>query len=132
VVIKLHPALRFGQLKNQLVIKGYHASENKSFIPNNSKPLHVGSIQQSTSLAKTMKKYNPEMDFFLYELQVKIDSLHPHFYDEDPERVWNYDVAAYSNRVEFPQGLKMGDNISLIVFNSEKNIVNLRSLGLVQ
>jgi hypothetical protein len=68
----------------------------------------------------------------MYEVLVDIENLHPHLYDEDPVQIWKYYVAAYINRVEFTQGLKQGDNISLFISWPEKSVISYRSLGPVQ
>jgi hypothetical protein len=128
--MKLHPALTFGELRGNRVVIGFHASEDSDFTPNNKTPLHVGSIQQSQALIKNMMRKNPALNFYLYEVKVNLLDLAPYLHDEDPVSSSNYDVIAYSNRVEFPQGMKMGDNISLFLSNADHNVIGLRRVPL--
>lgn len=130
--MKLHPALTFGELRGNRVVIGFHASEDSDFTPNNKTPLHVGSIQQSRALIQNMLRKNPALKFYLYEVSVDLSNMAPYLHDEDPGRSTYYDVVAYTNRVEFPQGIKMGDNISLFLSNADQHVVNLRRMPIVR
>ena len=123
--MKLHPALTFEELIGNTVVVGFHASEDSDFTPNNKKPLHVGSLQQSHALIKNMLQKDGTLNFSLYEVTITIDDLSPYLHDEDPGNS-SYKVVAYTNRVEFPQGIKMGDNISLMLLNAEQQVIEMR------
>jgi hypothetical protein len=119
----LHPALTFRQLKGNNVVTGFHASESPNFQPNDKNPLHIGSIQQSKALIRNMTRKDPNLRFFLYQLKVNIKGMAPILYDEDPIGVKRGTSAAYVNRVEFPQGLRFGDNLSLVLFKPTEQII---------
>ena len=115
--IKLHPNLAFNQLKRNRTVTAYHASESPTFEPVDNKMLHIGSIQQSEDLIKNMRNKYPNKKFYLYELTVDLGVLCPKLFDEDPsdDVDFTYGSYAYINRIEFPQGSRRGQNISLLI-----------------
>lgn len=121
--MRLHPRLTFNELRNNNVVTAWHASESPDFIPLNTKPLHVGSVHQARSLVQNMTKHNPSLMFYMYELQVSVKGLSPILYDEDPIGIDSYPVIAYRNRIEFPQGMRIGDNISLVLNQADDLII---------
>lgn len=127
---RLNPLSTTQDLKSNSIIKAYHASESPNFVPL-SNPLHIGSNQQALSLIKNMKsKYGKKMNFYLYELLIDLGNVNRVLYDEDPQIETSpnnrFDSWPYSNRIEYPEGLKKGYNISIVLANADKQIKNIK------
>ena len=119
--MQLNPLTTFQQLRHARTVLCYHASEEENFVPLD-KPIHVGSLQQALSLAKNM---GPNKTFFIYQLKVDIGFMPNFLFDEDPQvdpQEASYNTYAYSNRIEYPQGLHQGTNISLVLMNAKDQI----------
>jgi hypothetical protein len=127
--LRLNPLTSFQQLRNAKTITCYHASESSNFEPYD-QPLHVGSIQQAMDLIKHMGHKNVAK-FYLYKLEVNLGILDSELYDEDPmeypevqDSQLNIDSRAYTNRIEFPGGLRQGTNISVVIMNPKEQIIS--------
>jgi len=124
--LNLNPLTTFQQLRHAKTITCYHASESPNFEAYDH-PLHVGSFQQATSLIRNMKSHNPELKYYVYEMEISLESLPNFLFDEDPDvdpNIAKHDSYAYSNRIEFPQGIHQGTNISVVIMNPKKQILS--------
>jgi len=119
--MRLNPLTTFQQLRHAKTVLCYHASEEENFVPLD-KPIHVGSLQQALALAKNM---GPDKTFYIYQMNVNIGDIPNFLFDEDPQvepEQASYNTYAYSNRIEYPQGLRQGTNISLVLMNAKEQI----------
>ena len=127
----LNPALSFDVMRQFKSVVGYHASESPDFIPNDALPLHIGSKQQSLALINNMNRAYGKKPYYLYQMTADISSLSPILYDEDPKdeiKSGKYDSYAYTNRIEYPQGIRQGDNISIVLTKPSKQITSIKKL----
>ena len=127
---KLNPLMTFRELKGFGYITAYHASESPNFIPSNDTPLHIGSIHQSVSLIKNMKR-SFQRKFYLYEVTATLGKMPNFLFNEDPhiEELGSnkkYDSYAYSNRIEYPAGLRQGNNISIVLSHPKEQITDIK------
>lgn len=128
--LKLNPLTSFQQLRHAKTITCYHASESSNLIIEDWPPLHVGSIQQSMDIIDHMRSRSPEKKFFLYQLEVDLGNLANFLFDEDPDKKvgqtgeYKHDTYAYTNRIEYPEGVRKGDNISLMLANPTKQVTS--------
>lgn len=129
--LKLNPLTTFQQLRHAKVITCYHASENPNFEPYDH-PLHVGSIQQSLDIVKHMStQLGVDQKFYVYEMEVSLSDLANFLFDEDPiadgeidPNMAQHNSYAYTNRIEHPQGLRQGTNISVVIMNPKEQIIS--------
>jgi len=136
--LKLNPLTTFQQLKTAKTITCYHASESPIFMPDDWPPLHVGSIQQALDLIKHMGHKGVTNKFYLYELEVNLGKFDSNLFDEDPmnypevqDSQLDIDSRAYTNRIEFKQGLKQGENISVVITNPKEQIVSKKLVKVI-
>lgn len=129
--MRLNPLTTFQQLRHAKTVICYHASEEENFVPLD-KPIHAGSLQQALSLAKNM---GPDKTFYIYELLVSIGSMPNFLFDEDPQvepTQARYNTYAYSNRIEYPDGLRQGTNISLVLMSAKDQIQSQKLVKVVR
>jgi len=131
--MKLNPLTTFQQLRHAKSIVCYHASENQNFEPEN-KPLHVGSYQQAFSLARNMLSAYKDKKFYIYEMIVDIKRMPNFLFDEDPQverSQAKYNSYAYSNRIEYTDGLHHGTNISIVLMDPVEQITSKQMVRVV-
>lgn len=69
--------------------------------------------------------------FYLYEMEVSLGDLANFLFDEDPiadgeidPNMAQHNSYAYTNRIEHPQGLRQGTNISVVIMNPKEQIIS--------